>query len=324
MPYRVISRDVKMAAIRLFERGCLDLQTILDCVGFSESTFYRILKLWRATGDVVTGKQRSGRRRILQHEDIVYLLELVRLNPVFFLEQLGSSLRDNQLVEVHYTTIHRELIRAGISVKQVESVAQERNADLRNDYIREISQYTPEQLGFIDETSKNDKTPNRKRGRGPVGQRVVVDQQWVRGVRLTATGLLTIDGMLTSTVVEGSMHRDQFVAFLEGHVLPLCSPFPGPLSVLVMDNAKIHHGEDVYEVCAQAGVRVVYLPPYSPDFNPIELAFSQIKSFIHKNHDLFRYGPHDPPFARLYDMQEAMRVVTECDALGYFIHCGYF
>ncbi|KAJ6572951.1 hypothetical protein B0H10DRAFT_1927840 [Mycena sp. CBHHK59/15] len=59
--------------------------------------------------------------------------------------------------------------------------------------------------------------------------------------------------MLTSTVVEGSMHRDQFLGFLEHQVLPLCSPYPGPSSVLVMDNARIHHGEEIIELCDRFG-----------------------------------------------------------------------
>jgi hypothetical protein len=72
------------------------------------------------------------------------------------------------------------------------------------------------------------------------------------------------------------------------------------------------------------GVRLVFLPPYSPDLNPIEEAFSKIKSWIRKNNDLFFYGPDVDTAARIYDMQEAMNIITESDAIGYFIHAGYF
>ena len=82
--------------------------------------------------------------------------------------------------------------------------------------------------------------------------------------------------------------------------LPKCSAYPGPLSVLVMDNAKIHHGADVTELCDQfseswfhvlswlcadshLGVHVEYLPLYSPDFQPIKEAFPKIKAFLHRN-----------------------------------------
>jgi hypothetical protein len=68
----------------------------------------------------------------------------------------------------------------------------------------------------------------------------------------------------------------------------------------------------------------LFLPPYSPDLNPIEEAFSKIKAWIRRNNDLFFYGPRDEPHALSYDMMEAMNIITESDAIGYFIHAGYF
>jgi hypothetical protein len=69
------------------------------------------------------------------------------------------------------------------------------------------------------------------------------------------------------------------------------------------------------------GVRVVYLPPYSPDFNPIEEAFSKIKAFIRRNNDIFAVSQGDAIF---FDLYEALDIVTELDAIGYFMHSGYF
>ena len=63
------------------------------------------------------------------------------------------------------------------------------------------------------------------------------------------------------------------------------NPYPGPNSVIVLDNAKIHHNEDLIEYLQAFGIRVEFLPPYSPDLNPIETAFSVMKSFLKKNHD---------------------------------------
>jgi hypothetical protein len=84
--------------------------------------------------------------------------------------------------------------------------------------------------------------------------------------------------------------------------MPLCSPFPGPLSVLIMDNACIHHGDEILELADQYGVRIEYLPPYSPDQNPIEEAFSQIKSFIWRNNNVFLSAE---PHKIMYDLYVA-------------------
>jgi transposase len=105
--------------------------------------------------------------------------------------------------------------------------------------------------------------------------------------------------------------------------------------VLVMDNAKVHHGDGVadlireagmYLVCSlysysvYVGVRLEYLPPYSPDLNPIEEAFSKIKAFIRRNQDCFT----DEIDAIIYDMYIAMDIITDSDAIGYIMHAGYF
>ena len=118
--------------------------------------------------------------------------------------------------------------------------------------------------------------------------------------------------------------------------MPLTTPYPGPLSVLVMDNARIHHGEGILELTGRfgqsislvswlrksnlyPGVRVIFLPPYSPDLNPIEEAISKIKAFIRRNYDLFTPGDEI-----LYDIKIAMETITPEDAEGYFFHGGYF
>ena len=74
------------------------------------------------------------------------------------------------------------------------------------------------------------------------------------------------------------------------------NPYPNKNSVLVMDNAKIHHDDEMVNVIERCGCRVLYLPPYSPDLNPIETAFSTIKTWIKKNRDFMEVCT-DPEFA---------------------------
>lgn len=167
MPYRTISRDLKLAAIRLYEREILPLDDILDIMTFSRRTFFRILRLWRSTGDVVMHRFGTikGRPRLLNFDDIHYILQLVRLRPDWFLDELLDLLKTNCYISVHYVTIHRELQRAGVSYKKLKRIASERKEEARNAYIAHIAQYEPEEIGFLDETSKNEKTAARGYGR---------------------------------------------------------------------------------------------------------------------------------------------------------------
>ncbi|KAF9237948.1 hypothetical protein BU15DRAFT_88537 [Melanogaster broomeanus] len=107
--YRKISRDVKLATINLYEHHHLSLEDLLACVRFSESTFWCILRVWHETGDVV--KHTHG---------VHYLVRLIHHRPEWFLDELLNLLKMNHFVSAHYTTIHRELERVGISVKKLK------------------------------------------------------------------------------------------------------------------------------------------------------------------------------------------------------------
>ena len=78
----------------------------------------------------------------------------------------------------------------------------------------------------------------------------------------------------------------------------------------MLDNAKIHHSYELLELADEFGVRIEYLPPYSPDLNPIEEAFSQIKHFIRRNHDYYAASMGD---GILFDMYEVLDIVTPED-----------
>jgi len=219
--YRKVSRDLKLCAIKMYELNILPLHLILECVGFSESTFYRILDLWVTTGDVVVHNFGTlpGRPRLLHFDNVNYLLRLVQLRPDWFLDELLGLLKTNRFISVHYVTIHRELCRARVSLKKLKKIASERNEDVRNDYIERMAQYEPDELGFIDEISKNDKTPARSRGHSKKGHRAVMKQKFICGRRLIATALLTSKGITASRVIEGSMTKVLYLDFLENDVV---------------------------------------------------------------------------------------------------------
>jgi len=219
--FHKISRDVKIVALNLHENGILPLPDILACVGFSESTFYHILQLWRETGDIVSHRQgnKAGCPCLLHFDDVQYLLCLVWHQPDWFLDELLNLLKQNHFVSVHYTTIHPELECTGMSHKKLKIIAKERNELLQNDYMWCMAKYSPEQLGFLDETSKNNKTPGQRYGRGRMGRQAQMKQAFVQGQRLSVEGLLTVEGIVASTVVEGSMKQDSFLQFLENQVV---------------------------------------------------------------------------------------------------------
>jgi transposase len=87
---------------------------------------------------------------------------------------------------------------------------------------------------------------------------------------------------MLSRVFQGSIDAILFADFID-QLLRHCGRWPKPKSVLVMDNTSFHHSDPIAEICADIGVKLVYLPPYSPDLNSIEEFFSEFKAFIRRN-----------------------------------------
>ena len=174
MPYRKISRDLKLAAIRLYEGDILELHDILDCLRISQRTFLRIWKLWNETGDIVNRNIGArGRPQIFAYEDIKYLCRVIHHRPDWFLDELDFLLCTNRFIAAHYTTIHWELLRAGITPKKLKKVASEPNENIHVDFIRCMAPYNPEQLSFLDEMLKDECITGRRRGQLRKGTRAV-------------------------------------------------------------------------------------------------------------------------------------------------------
>jgi len=94
-------------------------------LGFSRRTFFRTIKLFNETGEVVKPASHSrGRPRSLNHEDLSYLLQLIQHCPSWFLDELQGLLESNHFISIHFSTIHCELEHAGVSLKKLRKVAQ--------------------------------------------------------------------------------------------------------------------------------------------------------------------------------------------------------
>lgn len=166
-------------------------------------------------------------------------------------------------------------------------------------------------LFFIDETwAKTNMT--RLRGRAPRGERLVAHTPHGHWKTTTLIAALGISGIHCSTVVDGAVNADIFEAFV-GEVLV---PQLRPGDLVVMDNLSSHKRHKTQALIQAAGAAVRYLPPYSPDLNPIEMIFSKIKQLLRSLACRSK--------AELWKaMQSVLDQVTASDAINCFRHCGY-
>ncbi len=168
-----------------------------------------------------------------------------------------------------------------------------------------------ERLVFVDEMGANTSL-HPLYAWSPRGERARCSVPRNRGPNTTLLASMTAEGMGPCLAVEGATTGIVFETYIEEVLVP--SLRRG--QVVVMDNLSAHKGERVRELVESAGCELLYLPPYSPDFNPIEEAFSKVKALLRKAQARSRE-------ALVEAMGKALDAVTARDARGFFEHCGY-
>ena len=126
----------------------------------------------------------------------------------------------------------------------------------------------------------------RKYGYSLRSERAVCHRLLVRGQRISAISATSTEGLVAIELTNHSVNGEKFFDFVRGSLIPEMLPFDGysPKSIAVMDNCSVHHVQEVADLFNSAGILLIYLPPYSPDFNPIEPAFSYVKHYL-KDHE---------------------------------------
>lgn len=124
-------------------------------------------------------------------------------------------------------------------------------------------------------------------------------------------GSVRQDGSTACMTVEGALTAEVFRSYLREILLPTLSPG----DILVMDNLSAHKDREALGLLEEAGVKMRFLPAYSPDLNPIELMWSKVKALLRK--------AEAPPETLLLAIGDALSRVTQKDAIHWFAHCGY-
>ncbi len=175
----------------------------------------------------------------------------------------------------------------------------------------EVGNVDPERLVFVDEMGTHTSLAPLY-AYAPVGERAFFEVPRNRGTNTTMLTSLHSGGMGPSMAVEGATSARVF----ETYVKRLLAPALKPGQVVVMDNLSAHKGGRVREIIEERGCELIYLPPYSPDYNPIEEAFAKLKGLLRKSGARSRQ-------ALVEAMGAALDAITVGDARGFFGHCGY-
>ncbi len=243
---------------------------------------------------------------------------------------------------------------------QLSRIALERSAEAQADYALRVGQYAPDQLVFVDESAVDRRTTYRGRAWAIRGRRAtrkaffccgrwyVVFTTTPRGgwiadvfTRFSVLPALSLtEGILHCDIIEGAFDADTFYTFIDP-LLDRMQPYPAPNSVVIMDNCRIHKSQTILDLIESRwvsnlyvrlfklmiyyrGMRYEFLPPYSPDFNPIELVFSAMKYHLRRNGEYIRLAMTHLTTNEIYcTLLEALFQISLADVFGWFRYCGY-
>lgn len=193
--------------------------------------------------------------------------------------------------------------------QEQEKVAAERKA-----FWETVSAIDPACLVFLDESGA-DTQMVRLFARAPKGERACGSAPRGGYKRLTLIAGLGVEGLLAPMSIQSSTDTNVFLAYLDQVLIPeLVQSKPG--AAVVMDHLQPHHAPEVKRRLEAAGLKLLYLPPYSPDFSPVEHAWSKIKTIL-RSVAARTIAALEEAFGR------AIQQISAADARGWFQHCGY-
>lgn len=286
------------------------------------STVCRIVSLFDTTGDVCP-KQYPPNTGTVKLTDIdkFLILELVVDKPGIYLREIQQQLVQDTGTEVDTSTICRFLHSSGFTRQKLVITAKQRSDKLRAEYMMDMQVYLghPEFLVFVDETGTDRRDSMRRFGYSMQGKPARAQKLLWRGEHVTAISALSLTGILDCYTTRGTVNADKFEEFIEQSLVPVLQPFDGvsPNSVVILDNASIHHVDRVITAIQQTGAVVQFLPPYSPDLNPIEEAFSKLKSVMKANEAAV------DDFDTETMILTAINTITAHDCAQWIEHAGY-
>ena len=250
-------------------------------LSISVGAVHNVLKLFEETGEVSPKKPEREDMRKIDNSDELFILGLLLENPSLYLGEICQRIDSTFGIHVTPSTVCRIILRNGFTRKKIQQVAKQHSVEFRGRFFAEVQHYCPEQF-VLDESGCGKRDHIRKFGYALRGEHPVFHRFLHRGQRISIITALSTDGIVANEITKGTVNDEAFLEFVHGSLILNMLPFDGenPCFIVVMDNCSIHHVQPVLDAFNQAGIVVLFLPPYSPDMNSVENVFSYVKYYL--------------------------------------------
>lgn len=307
------SLDLRQKVIETYENEPISQRQLAKRFRVAPSFVTKLLKQYREMGKLAP-KPRPGRPKTLKSEHFELVEALVKAQPDLTLGELCQALEEKASIKVSEPTMCRVLKQLNFTRKKKslhpEEKGSERVQGLRRDYWDDIRDVRVQDLVFVDESGVN--LGLMRLFAWAVQGRRAYDKKPNQGKNISVVAGLSLAGVVASAVILGAFDGLSFEAFVATRLVP--NLWPG--ACVVMDNCSIHKDEEIRRLIEAAGARLVYLPPYSPDFSPIENFWSKVKAILKT------LGARSSE-ALIEAMEKAFLQVSETDIKHWFTHCCY-
>lgn len=347
-----IIRKVGLFEDMVLERTLKRCKKKLEIIKVATSTLRQWYCHYQQYGDVpaVEKRQRSRRNRLKKNSRkrmprsdhwppalIQKLKDIVDEHPEYYLDEISEEFEKRTKITKSDSAIYKMLKRHPInySLKKVTMIAAQRDEEERRDYAKAIREnvHRPKMACFIDETSKDPKDDKRRRMWCLRGSKAEMSEPLESDdSRYTMLGAGDVNGFVFNACevvfrkssdddpnpAHGTIDTERFIQWVKEKLVPTLGRYKyrERRSVVIMDNAPIHHHPEVVSLIKKAGAIVIYTAPYSPDLNPIEYFFRLYKDGLKRSNR--RRSMKDPLKAH----RKALCFVKAKEARNIFRKCG--
>jgi transposase len=278
----------------------------------SVASVVKWLQRYRGSGSAAA-RPVGGRRGYAVAQERDWLLARIAEKPDLTLRALLLELKERGMVVSYYALWHF-LQHEGITFKKSLHASEQDRPDVRRRRERwktHQHKLDPARLVFIDETwAKTNMT--RTHGRAPRGERLIAKAPHGRWRTLTFLAALRHDRIEAPCVIDGPINGESFLAYVEQVLVPALKPG----DIVIIDNLGSHKGKAVRRAIRAAGAKLFFLPPYSPDLNPIEQVFAKLKTLLRK-------AAERSVEATWRRIGALLNTFTPNECANYFVNAGY-
>lgn len=310
---KAYSLDFRQKIVEVYERDKLSIRKLAKRFNVATSFIQKLLKQHQETGDIAPKVRQEQTPMKLTIEQLGVLEQLVQEKNDLTLDELRLQLKERTGVLIGRATVDRMLAKLDLTLKKKTLYASEKESERvqkkRVEFWEMIQGFLAKDLIFIDEAGVN-LALLRLMGRAPKGKRARGKQPQKRGQNISLIAALGQKGIVAEEKIMGPTDAITFEAFIAQRLVPKL--WKG--ACIILDNCRIHRKEEIEPLIQEAGATLVFLPPYSPEFSPIENCWSKVKSILRSI-----AARNYPDLVQAID--EAFAKVSLDDIKGWFTHC---